>query len=143
MSEVGSTVRAVVCHLEGDSADVEVAAGGCGRCYEEGGCGGQQLIQMFCNGPRHFRVDNPIGAVVGDQVIVAIAPGSVRKTANIAYGVPLLALITGALIGNSLYGDPGGVVGAVSGVAAALLYVHYFSDKRVGKLSSRPYIVSR
>ena len=143
MSEVGSTVRAVVRHLEGESADVEIESGGCGRCHEEGGCGGQQLTQMFCNGPKNYRVDNPIGASVGDQVIVAIAPGSVRKTANLAYGVPLLALIIGALIGSSVYGDPGGILGAVSGVVAALVYVRYFSDKKAGKLSPRPYIISR
>ena len=143
MSEVGSTVRAVVRHLEGESADVEIESGGCGRCHEEGGCCGQQLTQMFCNGPKHYRVDNSIGANVGDQVIVAIAPGSVRKTANLAYGVPLLALIIGALIGSSVYGDPGGILGAVSGVVAALVYVHYFSGKRAGKISPRPYIISR
>lgn len=143
MSEIGSTVRVVVRHLEGESADVEVESGGCGRCHEEGGCGGQQLTQMFCNGPRYYRVDNPISAAVGDQVIVAIAPGSVRKTANLAYGVPLLAMIIGALLGNLVYGDPGAIVGALSGVTAALVYVRNFSGKKAGKLGSRPYIISR
>lgn len=141
--DVGSTVRAVVRHLEGASADVEVEAGGCGRCHEEGGCGGQQLTQMFCSGPRHYRVDNQIGARVGDHVTVAIAAGSVRKTANIAYGIPLLALVLGAVAGNMLYGDPGAMLGALSGVALALVCIRFSADKGAGKSDSRPYIITR
>lgn len=143
MSEVGSTVRAVVLKLDGRIADVEVESGGCGRCHEEGGCGGQQLTQMFCNGPKHYRVDNKIGAAIGDRVTVAIAPGSVRQTANLAYGVPLIALILGALVGGAIYGDPGAISGTVLGLIGALVYVRFYSASRSGKFTQRPYIISR
>jgi sigma-E factor negative regulatory protein RseC len=143
VAESGSTVRAVVRHLEGETADVEVESGGCGRCHEEGGCGGLQLTQMFCKGPKNYRVDNKIGAVIGDRVIVAIAPGSVRQTANLAYGVPLIASIAGAVVGGAIYDDPGAIVGATLGLMGALVYVRFYSASRTGKFSQRPYIVSR
>lgn len=141
MSDEINTVRAVVRALDGDMAVVEVAQGGCGRCHEEGGCGGQNLSRMFCSSAPTYRVDNGAGAEVGDQVTVAIASGSVRRSANLAYGVPLLAMIGGAAVGNWLAGDLGGVVGAVSGMAIALITVRSFSS--AGNSADRPYIVSR
>ena len=75
-----TTIRATVRSLDGDEALVEVELGGCGRCHEKGGCGGQQLTQMLCSGPKNYRVANPYGARVGDQVTVAITPGTVRKS---------------------------------------------------------------
>lgn len=95
MSADDTTIRAVVRALDGAHADVEVEQGGCGRCHEKGGCGGQQLTQMFCSGPKTYRVSNTVGAEVGDSVTIAIAAGSVRKTANLAYILPLTATITG------------------------------------------------
>jgi sigma-E factor negative regulatory protein RseC len=142
MSE-GSTIQAVIRALHGTEADVEVEAGGCGRCHEKGGCGGQQLTQMFCGGPKTYRVDNIVGANVGDRVTVAIAAGSVRRTANLAYGVPLVAAIVGALFGTPLGGDLGAILGAAAGVFLALFYVRSRSQASAGNFSERPYIVSR
>lgn len=136
------TVRGVVRALEGGDALVEVEQGGCGRCHEEGGCGGQQLTQMFCSGPKSYRAENTIGAGIGDHVVVATQPGSVRRTANLAYGVPLMGAIGGALIGAPIGGDPGAVVGATFGLIAALGYVRFRSRLDAGGVRSRPYLVS-
>ncbi|UCV13114.1 SoxR reducing system RseC family protein [Dechloromonas denitrificans] len=137
-----STVRAVVRALDATQAVVEVESGGCGRCHEEGGCGGQNLTQMFCAGPKTYRVDNAIGASVGDRVTVAIAPGSVRRVANLAYGVPLTATIAGAALGAQ-YGDVGSMLGAVSALLLAVLYVRFCSRDGAGNYAARPHIISR
>lgn len=143
MPQVGSTIRAVVRSLDGEQAHVEVESGGCGRCHEEGGCGGQQLTQMFCSGPRNYCVDNKLGATVGDHVTVAIEAGSVRQTANLAYGIPLLAVIFGAIFGSAIGADVGGILGAASGFIGAMFYVRFRSKNSTGKLNQRPYIISR
>lgn len=138
-----STIRAVVRAVDGGQALIEVESGGCGRCHEEGGCGGQNLTQMFCRGPRTYRADNSIGAGVGDRVTVAIAAGSVRRTANLAYGIPLLATIAGAALGSSLNGDLGAVLGAGLGLLAAVGYVRHRTSAASGNFAERPHIVSR
>lgn len=143
MDRQESTVSAVVRALEGRDAVVEVEAGGCGRCHEKGGCGGQQLTQMFCSSPKTYRVDNSLGADIGDRVTVAIASGSVRRTANLAYGVPLTATIIGAALGTPLAGDTGAILGAGIGLAISLIYVRLRSQDGSGSFSERPYIVSR
>lgn len=143
MNQEMSTIRAIVRAVGGNQAVVEVEAGGCGRCHEEGGCGGQSLTQMFCSGHKTYRVDNSAGAGVGDQVTVAISAGSVRRTANFAYGFPLLATIAGAILGMSLNGDVGAMMGAVSCLALSILYIGFRSRAGSGDFTDRPHIVSR
>ncbi len=138
-----TTIRATVRSLDGDEALVEVDSGGCGRCHEPGGCGGQQLTQMFCSGPKNYRVANPHGANVGDQVTVGIAPGTVRRTANLAYGLPLTATIVGAAIGMPLAGDLGAMLGALLGIGGSIFYIRHRANLTGGNLATRPYIISR
>lgn len=138
-----TTIRGTVRALEADEALVEVEQGGCGRCHEEGGCGGQQLTQMFCSGSKNYRVANPHGAKVGEHVTVAIAAGTIRQTANLAYGLPLTATIAGAAIGTQFSGDLGAMMGAAVGVVGSLIYIRRRAQSAGGNLASRPYIVSR
>lgn len=136
------TIRAVVRSLEGEMALVEVEQGGCGRCHEEGGCGGQQLTQMFCSGPKTYSVINAVGAAIGDRVRVGIAPGSVSKTANFAYILPLTVAFLGAALGTSLGGDAGGILGAIGGLVIAFAYIRFRMRSGVGNPAERPYIIS-
>lgn len=143
MSGEESTIRAVVRALEGNEALVEVEQGGCGRCHEKGGCGGQHLTQMFCTSPKTYRVENQLDAVVGDRVTVSIGAGSVRRTANLVYGLPLLASVAGALIGAHLGGDLPAIAGAAAGLAMSFVYIRFRSRGSAAEGVERPRIVSR
>lgn len=143
MSEENNTIRAVVRSVDGDQALVEVEQGGCGRCHEKGGCGGQHLTQMFCSGPKTYRVDNLLAASVGERVTVAIAAGSVRRTANLAYGVPLLSMLIGAALGTQIGDDLGAVLGAGVGLFLSVFYVRIRSRDGSGNFNQRPHIISR
>lgn len=138
-----NTVKGRVRALDGDSALIEVEQGGCGRCHEEGGCGGQNLTQMFCSDPRLYRVENRCQAVVGDRVTIATDVGNLRKTANLAYVWPLLAIIFGALLGTYVNGDMGAMFGAALGLALAYVYVGSKSSRAGNSPESGSYIVSR
>lgn len=142
MSAEQSTVRAIIRELRDGVALVEVEQGGCGRCHEKGGCGGQQLTQMFCSTPKQYRVANDVGAEVGDQVIVAVPAGSIRKSANLAYILPLTAAIAGAVIGMPLGGDPGAMIGAVAGLLLSFLYIRRQAVHQVDDPALHPHIVS-
>lgn len=143
MGEDARTIRAIVRSVDAGYALVEVEQGGCGRCHEKGGCGGQQLTQMFCKGPRTYRVANRIGAATGERVTIAIAAGSIRRIANLAYGLPLTATIAGALFGTLQAGDLGGILGAVGGLLLAFALVRSLALREARNPLSRPYIVSR
>ena len=97
---------------------------------------------MFCS-QKTYRVDNGIDACVGDRVTVAIEAGSVRRVANLAYGIPLLATIAGAAVGMHLAGDAGSMLGAALALALAVVYVRFRSQDGSGKYAARPHIISR
>jgi len=137
------TIQAVVRTRDGMFANVEVEQGGCGRCHEKGGCGGQQLTQMFCKGSKTYHVENTIGAVVGDRVTIAIAAGSISRTANLAYILPLIATVAGAVLGASFGGDLSAVMGAGIGISIAFLYVIARSRSTTENFADRPHIISR
>ena len=143
MASDSSSIAAVVREVADGVAHVEVEHGGCGRCHEPGGCGGQQLTQMFCNGPKTYCVDNPVGAVIGDRVLVAIAPGELRRTANLAYILPLTATIGGAALGMFLAEDIGAMIGGAAALFGAFLYIRRRMQRPAAQLAVRPYIVSR
>lgn len=126
--------------VEGDFALIQVEGGGCGRCHEAGGCGGQQLTQMFCSTPRQYRVKNPIGAKPGDQVSIILPAGALSRYATLAYGMPLLGLLAGAVAGDALGGNGGALLGAAAGAFLAFLGLRFYSKGRAGKNSREPYI---
>jgi sigma-E factor negative regulatory protein RseC len=142
MTAEQTTVRAIVRELDTDGALVEVEQGGCGRCHEKGGCGGQSLTQMFCSEPKRYRVVNDIGAGIGDRVVVAISAGSVRKSANLGYVLPLTATIAGALLGMQLGEDQGAMLGAALGLLLSFIYVGRRTTTGNGFSATRPHIVS-
>lgn len=143
MQAEATTIKGVVRAVDGQQAVVEIEHGGCGRCHEKGGCGGQQLTQMFCSGPKTYHVANTCAAAIGDHVTVAISAGTVTRTANLAYGVPLLAAIAGAVAGTALYGDLGAIAGAGIGLLTAFAYIRQRSRQPSGNPLDQPHIVSR
>lgn len=143
MRQENSIIHAVVRAVNGDQAIVEIEHGGCGRCHEKGGCGGQHLTQMFCGAPRTYNVDNRAGASIGERVTVALAADSVRRSANLAYGVPLIATFIGAALGAQIDGDLGAMFGAGIGLVFSVFYVRFRSRDHSGNFPDRPYIISR
>ena len=115
MIETSGTVTA----LDDDSAFVRISDKGCGRCHEEGGCGGNNLTQMLCATPKVYKVLNPRNARVGDTVVIVMENAVVVRGALVAYVLPLLALFVGAGLGAVFFGDTGSMIGAGVGVVSA------------------------
>lgn len=113
--------RAIVRRVEGDTALVEATDTGCGRCHEPGGCGGLHAGKILCASPRLYRSANPIGARAGDVVHVAVTEGTVRRAANLAYGIPLVLMVALGGLGDWLLNEVVGQWGAVLGAGVGLL----------------------
>lgn len=126
--------------LDGDYAIVSMEETGCGRCHENGGCGGNNLSKLFCHAPRTFRVLNPGHSAIGDHVKIAISAGAIRRSATLAYGLPLLALFAGALGGSALAGESGAIIGAIVGLLCAWMALSHASGHRRPDERSQPYI---
>lgn len=128
--------RAVVVRIEEQKAFVQASqGGGCGQCSGKG-CGTAKLSQLFCSQPREFQVDNPINARVGDQVIVAVADGTVLRGIGLVYLLPLLLLAVGATLGNvaapvAEQRDGYAAAGALAGLVLGFIFSKWRSARRM------------
>lgn len=112
-----------ITRLDGDGAWVVSAApSSCGACGGKG-CGSSVFARVLHPDEPEYRVDNPIGAEVGESVVVGLPDGALLSAAISGYLVPLLLLIAGAALGQQFAGELGAVTGGLCGLGLAALYL--------------------
>jgi positive regulator of sigma E activity len=113
--------EAVVVATAGGEVWVEVPerAPSCGSCKTADAC--QTGLLGLGSGPRRYRLENRIGARVGDHVQLTVADGMVWRASLLSYVLPLLLAIGGAAIGQFAAGDGGAVLGTLAGLGVGLL----------------------
>ena len=109
----------IVTALDGLHVLVQTEQSGCGRCHEDGGCGGNTIGNMLCSTPKAFRLQNSGNLRVGDRVTIVIPEGAIRQTAMRAYLIPLLALLAGAFVGHGIAGETGAMIGSLASLSLA------------------------
>jgi len=85
----------VVAEIEDDIARVAILTkSACEQCAASGVChpGDQEYLEAA----------NPLGAKKGQKVKVVLAPQVYLKASIILYGIPMAALIAGAIIGKNI-----------------------------------------
>jgi sigma-E factor negative regulatory protein RseC len=115
-----SQCDAVVVEASANEVLVEVSgrAPACGSCQTQDAC--QTGLLGLSAGPRRYRLDNLIGAKVGDRVSLTVADGTLWSASLASYGLPVLLAIAGAAIGQSVAGDPGAATGTLAGLGCGL-----------------------
>jgi len=105
---------------------------GCGVC-EGRGCASRQIAELFHRAPRQYSVESRLPVSPGDSVIVGIPEGSVLRSAIYLYGMPLIWMLSGALLFQWwIPGDAGAVIGAAIGVFAAGIYIMTNRKRQTG-----------
>ncbi|HWQ59378.1 MAG TPA: SoxR reducing system RseC family protein [Clostridia bacterium] len=84
------------------------------RFQKSGACGRCNACFRLGDSEAEVEIDNLLGAREGDEVVIELHGKSVFRASLIVYGVPLLALVTGAAMG-SVWGD-------LTAALAALLF---------------------
>jgi sigma-E factor negative regulatory protein RseC len=138
--------RAVVIQVEGRNAIVQASqVNGCEQCNGKG-CGTGKLSRLFCGEQRRFRVENPINAGVGEEVVISVAEGAILHGIGLVYLLPMLLMVMGAMLGNTMIGHPSpgqndiyAATGAMLGLAAGFVAVKWISSVRAG-YQYQPYI---
>lgn len=93
---------AQVVAVEGDYAWVETQRrSSCGSC-EAKGCGTGALSKVLGARVQRIKVRNPIQAQAGDSVTLGIEEGVLLQGSLMVYIVPLLLMLAGGLLGESL-----------------------------------------
>ncbi len=93
----------------------------CGACAGKG-CGNSLYARLLHPREPEYPVLNPIGAEVGEAVVIGIEDGSVYRAVLFGYLVPLLLLLAGAFLG-SIWGELQSVVGSLVGLVVAAIWL--------------------
>ena len=132
----------MVAEVEGDIAKVAILKkSACEQCAASGVChpGDQEFLEAA----------NPLGAKQGQKVKVVLAPQVYLKASIILYGIPMTAMIAGAIIAKNLtlplVGDSRSDLWAfVSGVvctAVSFLFIRSYNNKVQKTQKYKPMIV--
>jgi len=132
----------IVAEIEGDIAKVAILKkSACEQCSAAGVChpGDQEYMDAA----------NPLGAVKGQKVKVVIAPQMYLKASIILYGIPMVALITGAIIAKNIaaryVGEDGSDLWAfLAGMALMLVsffFIRVYNNKVEKTQKYKPVIV--
>ena len=105
----------VVSEATGDRASVVLErTEGCGSCRHEASCGAGR-------GNATIAASNPVNAQPGDLVRLDVESSSVVLSAAVLFGLPLVMLIAGCVIGMTCTSwRGGGAIGAVIGFALSV-----------------------
>ncbi|MGD8378751.1 MAG: SoxR reducing system RseC family protein [Gammaproteobacteria bacterium] len=110
--------RGVVRERQGDYAWLECdSQAGCARCAEGRGCGGGLFSRLLGDRLRRMRVLNTLDAGVGEYVIVGLEESAVVTGSLVAYGLPLVGLLVGAIGADALLAGSNDLAELVGGAA--------------------------
>lgn len=142
--------KALVVKIEQGATYVEAEAGGsCGSGHcSTSACSTAALTRIFSQQPKALRVNNPINAQVGEQVMLGLEEGAFLKSAMLAYLFPLVALILGALIGLWLAGpadarDLYAGLGGLGGLIASAFGIKWLNPVLFDLNRAQPVILRR
>lgn len=102
----------------------------CGSCEVNKGCGTALLADWFPKRRLPLRLHNRIGAQLGDHVVIGLDENALQRATYQLYGLPLLALLVGALTGDRfalMIGLPqelAAIVVGLLGMVVVLMLLH-------------------
>ncbi|MEN8169593.1 MAG: SoxR reducing system RseC family protein [Pseudomonadota bacterium] len=140
---------ALVVATEGEDAWVETSRrSSCGSC-EAKGCGTGTLSQVLGRRSQRLRVKNPIAAVAGERVVLGISESALIKGSLAVYLVPLLALMSGGLLGElmasqlMMQGEGITILFALASLGLSLLWLRRFNRRAVNDTRFNAAILRR
>lgn len=122
----------------------------CGGCAVNGACGTSLIARYFGRRRSLLMAHNAIGAEPGDHVVFGLPEGMLLEASFVAYLVPLLAMMGGAILGDYLaglwapaYAQGISVLSGFGALAVALVWLRGFGRAKALDNSYRPRILRR
>jgi sigma-E factor negative regulatory protein RseC len=74
---------------------------------------------------------NQAGAHIGDTVLLQMGQRDVLSAGLIAYGLPLLLMFVGAVVGQSFFGQAGSALLGFSGLGLTYAFIHWYLEPKL------------
>lgn len=138
--------QGVVVETDGQMAAVAShSAGNCGGCKVSEGCGTASLARFFQRRARILWVRNPVAAQAGDQVIIGLDESVLLRSAWLAYAVPVLGLLLGAILGDRFAStgakEPMALVFGLTGLICGLVVSRVLGGRNAAKAHNQALVV--
>jgi len=145
---IEETARVVA--QEGAFARVETErTSTCGSCAARSACGTSAIAKAFGARRTSFKVLNPVGARIGEQVVIGLEESALTRSSFVFYIVPLLALFLFAALGQEVAArlnlnltEPASIVGGLLGLLIGLGWVRRYAS-RVSNDKRRQAVILR
>lgn len=121
--------------IDADCLWVEtVSRSSCGSCHAQKACGHGILAELFSGRRSYLRLayqaDRDGVVAIGDEVSFAVADSLLLRAAAMAYLMPLLSLLAGALLASAFSAtDVAAVAGGAAGFVTALLLLRWHARR--------------
>ena len=119
----------------------------CGSCSSKEGCGTSTLSQLLGSKSSSFKVLNPIGAALGERVVIGMEETALLKSSLLVYLVPLAFLMAGAILGGWLapvnLKDAYAIGGVLIGLVLGFVALKWISASAGANRQFQPVILRR
>jgi sigma-E factor negative regulatory protein RseC len=102
----------------------------CGSCSAKAGCGQHAMSQLG----RKVTLWLPLADLPdrmtlseGQQVVVGLPEGAIMRSTIVLYGVPLISLVLGAIIGHAAWGEVGSILISIFSMLIGFKLARYWS----------------
>ena len=101
-------------------------------------CGDCHACVSFGTDQAETEIENTLGAKVGDRVAIELHQGSVFKASLMLYGMPLVLLLAGVLLGSQISNLAGALIG-IGAAALSFVILHLLEPKfkRAGEFAPK------
>ncbi len=142
------TETAEVVAVEGDHVWVETERKAvCDACAVQKGCGSGIISRMFRKRAR-LRIDNSIGARLGERVVIGLEDSALVRASLAVYLMPLVWMLLGAiggqLLANALgweQADGAAAIGGVIGLLAGFAWLRRYARHSAGSHAHQPSLL--
>lgn len=116
----------------------------CGSCASSGACGSKSGQSAVWLTKRRFAITNDDGLQVGERVVMGVQPGWLLRASAAAYGVPLVTLLAGGILGDKEWGGDGAaVIGALIGLVIGLVIAKLWAGRQMARGDLTPRYLRR
>jgi len=142
--------QAQVIEIDGEQLILQAQTqSACGSCAAKKGCGTSVLSKVVGRKFTRFQVENSIGAVVGDTVVVGISEDALLKGSAMMYIIPILGMLVFALAADYFldafieYRDLATAVYGIMGLIFGSLVSKWYFQRQASNQRFTPVILRK
>lgn len=116
----------------------------CGACNQSADCGGALLSRLFAPGANRLALEDRLGVAIGERVVIGIPDSLLVRASLIAYLLPLLTLVLGAVLAEGWQlAEIEVALTGIAGLGVGIWLTGHLTGGAQGRQRYRPLLLRR